>query len=179
MFWKRNKMDKHINEFDLDADDVLNHRKSPWEKKRLHKVVIDYSDLRDPTPEEMEQYKEVEKKIGRPLMWGFSDSKLESQKEFTFNDITPPMIREMMKVYSIVPDVFEDAWYPTINLKVDFGGKDGFVYRGNEMAVIDTYKRPSVSYESEPGKIFSLIMFTPDAPANWLQEDKCFVHWRM
>ena len=126
----RNKMNKHIHEFEIDIDKSPNHRKSEWERNRLHKIKVDYKNMLL-TDKEQQKIKEIEKEMGRPLVWGYSNSKYESQAEFVQNDVNPPLIKEMMRVYKITPDVFSQPWYPTINLKVDFGPQFSYVYRGN------------------------------------------------
>eukprot|EP01091_Cochliopodium_minus_P016996 TRINITY_DN6543_c0_g1_i1.p1 TRINITY_DN6543_c0_g1~~TRINITY_DN6543_c0_g1_i1.p1 ORF type:complete len:328 (-),score=93.70 TRINITY_DN6543_c0_g1_i1:37-927(-) len=171
-------MTAHINDFNVDLDTSPNHRKSKYEKKRLHKIVLNFKDMKI-TDKEMIKIKEIEKELGRPMIWGYSNSKLETQEEFLNNDVNPPLIREMMKIYRITPEVFEKPWIPNINLKVDFGKEWCYVYRGNEIKVENTYTKPSVAFESEPNKWWTFLMFTPDYPTNWLQDEKSFLHWRI
>lgn len=83
-------------------------------------------------------------------------------------------VSEAFTSNEIVPDVIGEA--PGALVKVSYAGGSE-VNLGNELTPTQVKDQPTVSWEAEPGALYTLVMTDPDAPSRANPKMREWKHW--
>nr|ABF18365.1 putative phosphatidylethanolamine-binding protein [Aedes aegypti] len=86
-----------------------------------------------------------------------------------------PAVAKAFTDNEIVPDVLSKA--PGALVKVSYTSAGAEVNLGNELTPTQVKDEPSVSWEAEPGALYTLVMTDPDAPTRAEPKMREWKHW--
>lgn len=84
-------------------------------------------------------------------------------------------VPEAFAEHEIVPDVLAVA--PPGLVKVSYPSSGKEVHLGNELTPTQVKDQPTVSWEAEPGALYTLVMTDPDAPSRANPKMREWKHW--
>ena len=107
---------------------------------------------------------------------------LEKAKQDWISTKAPKDVKRFAEHFGVFDDLYEDGYfYPVVPLTIDydFGDKDVLarVYTGNVIKPNEAQKAPSISYETDPNSLWTLLLTTPDG--NFSDPDFEYCHWFM